>query len=45
MRKSYEAPITEIIDLDSLSFLSASGEIGDAVAADLFSSSYGRQKF
>lgn len=43
MKKSYEAPITEVIDLDTLSFLSASGDIGDAISADVFSSEYGKK--
>lgn len=49
MKKSYVAPITEIIDLDSLSFLSASGEVeiigglGDAAAYDPFATPYGRR--
>ena len=41
MKKVYESPKTEIIDLGA-SFLSASGEPGDAVVYDIFSSLFGK---
>ncbi len=41
MKKVYESPKTEIIDLGE-SFLSGSGEPGDAVAVDIFRSLFGK---
>ncbi len=41
MKKLYESPKTEVVICASASFLSTSGEVGDAVAIDTFESDYG----
>ena len=42
MKKIYEAPRAESVLLSGASFLSASGDIGDAVAVDVFESTFGK---
>ena len=41
MKKVYESPKTEIIDL-GVSFLSGSGELGDAIVSDNFARVFGK---
>jgi hypothetical protein len=42
MKKQYEAPIASSVKVDTASFLSTSGDLGDAVAVDVFEGSYGK---
>ena len=41
--KNYETPAIERLALDTADLLSASGELGDAIQAEIFSSEYGKK--
>ena len=41
MKKLYESPKAEQLLMGSASFLETSGNVGDAVAVDIFEGSYG----
>ncbi len=42
MKKQYAAPCAEVYSVEYASFLSDSGEVGDAVAVDIFGGSFGK---